>query len=96
MNRKAGLNLLLNAASEAVQQWSREIQGMRMGLLIVAHKGEWKSGVMEYWVEGSASREVLLYLSTILPVFQRSTIPFLQFPWSVMPACSAIGGRKGI
>ena len=47
MNRKAGLNLLLNAASEAVQQWSREIQGMRMGLLIVAHKGEWNSGIVE-------------------------------------------------
>ena len=37
MNRKVGLNLLLNAASEAVQQWSRGIQGMRMGLLIVVH-----------------------------------------------------------
>jgi hypothetical protein len=37
MNREVGLNLLINAASEAVQQWSRAIQGMRMGLLLVVH-----------------------------------------------------------
>ena len=37
MNRQAGLNLLVHAASEAIQQWARDIKGMRMGTLIVIH-----------------------------------------------------------
>jgi hypothetical protein len=37
MNRKADLNLLVHAATESIQQWAREIKGMRMGILIVIH-----------------------------------------------------------
>lgn len=37
MNRQAGLNLLVHAATEAVQQWARDTKGMRMGILIVIH-----------------------------------------------------------
>ena len=37
MNRKAGLNLLVHAATESIQQWARDIKGMRMGILIVIH-----------------------------------------------------------
>jgi len=37
MNRQAGLNLLIHAATEAIQQWARDIKGMRMGILIVIH-----------------------------------------------------------
>jgi hypothetical protein len=35
MNRKAGLNLLVKAANCAIQQWARDVKGMRMGILIV-------------------------------------------------------------
>jgi len=35
MNRKAGLNLLVHAATAAIEQWAREIKGMR--ILIVLH-----------------------------------------------------------
>jgi hypothetical protein len=34
MNREAGLNLLVRAATEAIQQWARDIKKMRMGILI--------------------------------------------------------------
>jgi hypothetical protein len=37
MNRRAGLNLLLHAATEAIGQWARDIKAMRMGALIVIH-----------------------------------------------------------
>ena len=37
MNRQAGLNLLVHAAIEAIEQWARDIKGMRMGILIVIH-----------------------------------------------------------
>ena len=37
MNRRAGLNLITQAATEAVQQWSRDIKKMRMGILVVIH-----------------------------------------------------------
>jgi hypothetical protein len=37
MNRRAGLNLLVHAASAAIQQWAGDIKGMRMGILIVVH-----------------------------------------------------------
>ena len=37
MNRKAVLNLLVHAATESIQQWARDIKGMRMGILIVIH-----------------------------------------------------------
>jgi len=37
MNRQAGLKLLVHAATEAIQQWARDIKGMRMGILIVIH-----------------------------------------------------------
>jgi hypothetical protein len=37
MNRQAGLNLLVRAATEAVQQWARDTKGMRMGILVVIH-----------------------------------------------------------
>jgi hypothetical protein len=37
MNRKAALNLLVHAATESIQQWARDIKGMRMGILIVIH-----------------------------------------------------------
>ena len=37
MNRKAALNLLVHAATESIQQWARDIKGMRMGMLIVIH-----------------------------------------------------------
>ena len=35
MNRKAALNLLVHAATESIQQWARDIKGMRF--LIVLH-----------------------------------------------------------
>lgn len=37
MNRQAGLNLLVRAATEAKSQWARDVKGMRMGILIVIH-----------------------------------------------------------
>jgi len=37
MNRRAGLNLITQAATEAVQQWARDIKKMRMGILVVIH-----------------------------------------------------------
>jgi len=37
MNRQAGLNLLVRSATEAIQQWARDIKRMRMGILIVIH-----------------------------------------------------------
>ena len=37
MNRQVGLKLLVHAATEAIQQWARDIKGMRMGILIVIH-----------------------------------------------------------
>jgi len=37
MNRREGLNLLVRAATESVQQWARDVKGMRMGILIVIH-----------------------------------------------------------
>jgi hypothetical protein len=37
MNRRAGLNLLVHAATESIQKWARDIKGMRMGILIVVH-----------------------------------------------------------
>jgi hypothetical protein len=37
MNREVGLKLLVHAAAEAIQQWARDIKGMRMGILIVIH-----------------------------------------------------------
>ncbi len=37
MNRKAGLNLLVHTATEAIQQWARDIKKMCMGILIVIH-----------------------------------------------------------
>jgi hypothetical protein len=37
MNRKAGLNLISQAATEAVQQWARDIKKMRLGILVVIH-----------------------------------------------------------
>jgi hypothetical protein len=43
MNRRAGLNLLVHAATESIQQWARDIKGMRMGILIVLHRHEMAS-----------------------------------------------------
>ena len=37
MNRQAGLNLLVRSATEAIQQWARDIKRLRMGILIVIH-----------------------------------------------------------
>jgi hypothetical protein len=37
MNRAAGLNLLCAAATEAVQQWARDVKKMRMGTMLVIH-----------------------------------------------------------
>lgn len=37
MNRTRGLNLLAQAATEAVQQWARDTMGMRMGIIAVIH-----------------------------------------------------------
>ncbi len=37
MNRREGLNLLVRAATESVQQWARDVKGMRMGILVVIH-----------------------------------------------------------
>ncbi len=37
MNREADLNLLVHAATEAIQQWVRDIKKMCMGILIVIH-----------------------------------------------------------
>jgi hypothetical protein len=31
VNRSAGLNLLFRAGTEAIQQWARDVHGMRMG-----------------------------------------------------------------
>lgn len=36
-NRKAGLNLLVQSACEAIQQWARDTKGMRMGIIAVIH-----------------------------------------------------------
>ena len=37
MNRKAGINLLVHAAIEAIQQWAQDVKGMRMGILVAIH-----------------------------------------------------------
>jgi hypothetical protein len=37
MNRVEGLNLLVRAAVESVQQWARDVKSMRMGILAVIH-----------------------------------------------------------
>jgi len=37
MNREEGLNLLVRAAVESVQQWARDVKKMRMGILAVIH-----------------------------------------------------------
>jgi hypothetical protein len=37
MNRVVCLNLLVRAAVEAVQQWARDVKGMRMGIVAVIH-----------------------------------------------------------
>jgi len=37
LNRRVGLNLVAAAAREAVQQWARDIKGMRMGIVMVLH-----------------------------------------------------------
>ena len=37
MNRQAGLNLLVQASTEAIEQWARDVKQMRMGILIVIH-----------------------------------------------------------
>ena len=37
MNPRAGLNLITQAATEAAQQWAREIKKMRMGILVAIH-----------------------------------------------------------
>jgi hypothetical protein len=37
MNRRAGLNLLDHVATQSIQQWARDIKGIRMGMLIVIH-----------------------------------------------------------
>ena len=35
INRKVGLNLVAQSAIESVQQWARDVKGMRMGILAV-------------------------------------------------------------
>ena len=37
LNRRDGLNLLVRVGCEAIQQWAREIKGMRMGILPSFH-----------------------------------------------------------
>jgi hypothetical protein len=37
MNRVRGLNLLFQAATEAIQQWARDVMSMRMGIMAVMH-----------------------------------------------------------
>ena len=37
MNRESGLNLLVSAAVEAIQQWARDVMKMRMGIMVVIH-----------------------------------------------------------
>jgi hypothetical protein len=37
MNRIAGFNRLVHVATESLQQWARDIKGMRTGILIVIH-----------------------------------------------------------
>jgi hypothetical protein len=37
INRQAGLNLLVQAATEAIQQWARDVKKMRMGIMLVIH-----------------------------------------------------------
>lgn len=37
MNRVRGLNLLFQAATEAIQQWARDVMSMRMGIMMVLH-----------------------------------------------------------
>lgn len=37
MNRVEGLNLLVRSAVEAVQQWARDVKGMRLGIIAVIH-----------------------------------------------------------
>lgn len=37
MNRGSGLNLLVSAAVEAIQQWARDVKKMRMGIMAVIH-----------------------------------------------------------
>lgn len=36
-NRKAGLNILVRSAVEAVQQWARDVKKMRLGIIAVIH-----------------------------------------------------------
>jgi hypothetical protein len=38
MNRKAGLNLLVCATTESIQQWAPDIKGKHIGILIFIHK----------------------------------------------------------
>jgi len=37
MNRETFLNVLFASAAEAVQQWARDVKGMRMGIVMVLH-----------------------------------------------------------
>ena len=37
MNRNVGLNILVRSAVEAIQQWARDVKGMRMGIVAVIH-----------------------------------------------------------
>jgi len=37
MNRKEGLNLIVKSATEAIQQWARDVKKMRMGIMLVIH-----------------------------------------------------------
>ena len=37
LSKDYALNLLVHAATESIQQWARDIKGMRMGILIVLH-----------------------------------------------------------
>jgi hypothetical protein len=36
-NRKTGLNILVRSATEAVQQWARDVMKMRLGIIAVIH-----------------------------------------------------------
>jgi hypothetical protein len=37
-NRIAGFNHLVHVATKSIQQWARDIKGMRTGILIVIHR----------------------------------------------------------
>jgi hypothetical protein len=68
MNRWAGLNLLFQAASMSIQQWSHDIKKMKMGILLVAHTFganlKWHPHIHLIVTGGGLSLEGIKWIST--------------------------------